>query len=110
MRSTFSTPLAADNGVSASTLLSGKYLTFSSVLVIYTVYLILETEQARAGPDGRRQPAPETSHDRKPSAAVGGLFCRQEPPRHRRHARTLRFGRQGPGRRRDASGISRHPR
>src|SRR6476646_6737752 len=58
MRSTFSTPLAADNGVSASTsfggralptglpLLSGKYLTFSSVLVISPVYLILEAGQA----------------------------------------------------------------
>jgi hypothetical protein len=47
MRSTFSTPLAADNGVSGSTLLSGKYLTFSSVLVISAAYLILATGQGR---------------------------------------------------------------
>src|SRR4051794_41810369 len=56
MRSTFSTPLAADNGVRASDLLSGKYLTFSSVLVIPSAYRILEAGQALPASTGRRQP------------------------------------------------------
>ena len=34
MRSTLSTPVAAETGVSGSCLLSGKYLTFLSVLAI----------------------------------------------------------------------------
>jgi len=61
MRSTFSTPLAADNGVNVSGLLSGKYLTFSSVLVISPVYLILEAEQAPPASMGGGNPAPETT-------------------------------------------------